>query len=127
MSKQQAFACVESRKDGQPCRSRPLPSNTYCWAHAPELENQRAEARRRGGLNSSGPARLRRMFPGRLSPVARELERALEEVHAGDLPPATAQAMASIARALVAVFTSGEFEARLRRLESPELARDNSP
>jgi len=57
------------------------------------------------------------MMPSRLNPVAVALERALEEVRSGVLEPSRGQAMASLARALVAVLSSGELEERLRRVE----------
>ena len=56
-------------------------------------------------------------MPPRLVPVFESLEVALSEVHAGDLTPACANAMSSVARALVAVLTAGELEQRLRGLE----------
>jgi hypothetical protein len=48
------------------------------------------------------------------------LELALVEVKDGRLKPSQAQAMASLAGALVRVVTSGEMEERLRDLESKE-------
>jgi hypothetical protein len=51
--------------------------------------------------------------------VAERLERALNEVHDGELDPRAATAMASLAGALVRVITAGELEERLRRLEEP--------
>ena len=57
------------------------------------------------------------MLPARLWPVADLLDRAIKEVHHGELDPRAAQAMASLAGALVRVITSGELEERLRSLE----------
>ncbi|MFC1972596.1 hypothetical protein ACFLVE_04250 [Chloroflexota bacterium] len=51
-------------------------------------------------------------------PVYDKLENALEEVHGGKLESKQAQAMASLARAMVAVLTSGELEERVRGLET---------
>ena len=42
----------------------------------------------------------------------------MQEVHDGELDPRQAQAMASLAGALVRVITSGELEERLRSLEA---------
>ena len=55
--------------------------------------------------------------------MANLLEKALQEVHDGDLDPRQAHAMASLAGALVKVITSGELEERLRKLEGQ--ARDS--
>ncbi len=118
----QETACVEVRRDGTPCRARPLPDGDHCWAHAPEMAEKRDAARQAGGINSSGPARLRRMMPNRLNPVARSLEKALVEVHDGKLDPRKGLAMAGIARALVSVLASGELEERLQRVEKVLIA-----
>lgn len=62
-------------------------------------------------------ARLKNMVPPRLLPIFDALEAAMREVHAGEILPAQATAMANLARALVLVLQSGELEERLRRLE----------
>ena len=117
MTKEQEMTCVESRRDGKRCQAKPLPSRERCWSHAPELAEKRLAARQSGGLNSSGPSRVRRMLPSRLAPVATRLERALAEVHSGQLEPSRAMAMASLSRALMVVFTGGQLEERLRAVE----------
>jgi molybdenum-dependent DNA-binding transcriptional regulator ModE len=85
--------------------------------HDPERQAQMHEARRKGGQNRGSAARLRGLVPPRLISVYDLLEKALEEVHRGDLDPRVAGAMAAIARAMVAVLTAGELEERLRALE----------
>jgi len=57
-------------------------------------------------------------MPPRLIEVYDRLELALQETHTGDLDPRSATAMAALARAMVAVLTSGELEERIRNLES---------
>ena len=120
------MTCVESRRDGKRCRAKPVPGGKRCWAHAPELEEKRRSARQSGGLNSSGPARVRKLLPSRLAPLIGRLENALGEIHDGELEPSRGQAMASLSRAIVAVFSAGEFEERLRRIES-EIAEEEMP
>ena len=56
-------------------------------------------------------------MPPRLLATFNRLEEALEEVHAGVLPPARAQAMAAVAGAMIRVLTAGEMEERLRNME----------
>jgi hypothetical protein len=109
--------CAGVRKDGTPCRSQVLCDGTHCYVHSPAHQQERAEARRKGGRNRATAARLRALVPPRLMPVFDRLEAALEEVHRGELEPKRAQAMASLARALVAVLTAGELEERVRKLE----------
>ena len=117
MAKEQEKTCVESRRDGKRCRAKTLPGGERCWSHAPELEEKRRSARQSGGLNSSGPARVRKLLPSRLAPLIGRLENALGEVHEGKLEPSRGQAMASLSRAIVTVFSAGEVEERLRKIE----------
>lgn len=86
--------------------------------HDPTRAEERDDARRRGGTNSSNIARLHGLVPPRLLAIFDALETAMTEVHNGGLDPRQAQAMASLARALVAVLTAGELEQRVRDLES---------
>jgi hypothetical protein len=109
--------CAGIRADGSPCRSQVLCDGTHCYVHAPGRQQERAEARRKGGRNRATSARLRKLMPPRLVPVFDQLEVALADVLAGELDPRQATAAAAVARALVAVLTAGELEERLRRLE----------
>ena len=109
--------CAAPRKDGQPCTVTTLLADGHCFAHSDLTAEARADARRTGGRNSAKIVRLRRAVPPRLMPIFDRLETALAEIHAGSLDPKLAQAMASLARALVAVLTAGELEERVRRLE----------
>jgi hypothetical protein len=89
----------------------------YCFVHDPTRDSERHDARQRGGQHSAKIIRLRPLVPDRLKPIYTVLESALSEVHAGDITPSQATAMAAIARALVQVLDHGELEERLRRLE----------
>ena len=110
--------CAGVCKDGRACRAPALSgAGVYCFAHAPEQAEARAAARERGGRHSAKIVRLRALVPPRLVSVYDALEAALGEVHAGSLTPGQAGAMASLARAMVAVLTAGEIEERVRSLE----------
>ncbi len=110
--------CESTKRNGEPCQAQALPSSQQCWAHDPAQAEQRAEARRKGGRNRSKIVRLRGLVPPRLLPVYDRLERALAEVHDGELDPKQAQAMAALARAMTTVLTAGELEQRVRDLET---------
>lgn len=110
--------CESTKRNGEPCQAQALPNSPHCWAHDPARAEQRAEARSRGGRNSAKIHRLRGLVPPRLVAVYDRLEEALGEVHDGELDPKRAQAMASLAKAMVAVLTAGEIEQRLRDLET---------
>lgn len=117
--------CAATRKDGQPCRAQVLESG-YCFAHDPARKEQRDAARSAGGHNRANIVRLRGLVPPRLTSVYDSLEAALGEVHSGDLEPGRAQAMASLARAMVHVLTAGEMEERMRKLEETAERNDRS-
>ena len=108
--------CKNRTRTGKPCRGLAM-QDGYCFAHSPKLESKRLEARAKGGRNSARIARLRGLVPPRLVPVYDRLETALEQVHNGKLESKQATAMAALARAMVAVLTSGELEERVRDLE----------
>lgn len=109
--------CAGTRKDGQPCTGPALGASAYCFAHDPSKAEARQAARLAGGRNRGAVVRLRRLVPPRLVPIFNTLEQALEEVHDGTLTPSQAVAMASVARAMVAVLHGGELEERVRELE----------
>jgi len=112
--------CKSKTLSGEPCHGIAL-EDGYCFSHSPALKEKRVEARARGGTNSARSARLRKLVPPRLMPVFDRLETALIEVHNGKLEGKQASAMAALARAMVAVMTSGELEERVRNLESKEV------
>lgn len=108
--------CKKITRKGEPCRGLAL-EDGYCFSHSPELEKKRLEARARGGKNSARAARLKKLVPPRLIPVFYKLEQALTQVHNGKIESKQATAMAALARAMVAVLTSGELEDRVRSIE----------
>lgn len=121
-----AGTCSATRRDGQPCTAPVLrPDTSVCFAHDASLQAERSEARRRGGRAKGNAARLKRVMPANLAPVFDQLAEVLVELHTGELDPRVAQAMASVAKAMVSVLTAGEMEERLRRLEGATDAAGN--
>ncbi len=104
--------CKATRKDGAPCRGY-AQRGGFCIGHTSDLA-----ARRKGGANSSKLARADKLLPLRLRPVLELLERALSEVHQGELDPRQATAMASLSGAIVKTFEAGLIETRLTELEA---------
>lgn len=118
--------CKSLTRSGKPCRGYAL-EDGYCFSHSPALEKKRLEARKKGGKNSARTARLKKLVPPRLIPVFDRLEQALEEVHDGKLESKRATAMAALARAMIAVLTSGELEERVRLIEDKVWGNHNEP
>src|SRR5829696_1164137 len=108
--------CRGQRRDGQACTSPLVGADGFCFAHSPSKQTERAAAQGRGGKHRANAVRLRSLCPPKLVPIYEQLEAALGEVHAGQLDPKIAGAMAALARALVAVLQAGEVEQRLREL-----------
>ena len=114
--------CPAVKKSGDPCTA-PALFDGFCIGHRPGAQ----EARKKGGAGTSRAARAGKLLPARLRPVAEALEAAIGEVHRGDLDPRQAQAMASLAGALVRVTMTGELEERLRSLEEKMDHRERTP
>ena len=112
-----AKRCSATRKDGQQCTAPPLGIGQLCFAHSPATAEARTAARKKGGHNSARVVRLQGLLPARLAPVFLRLEQALTEVADGAMEPKVGQAVAAIARAMVATLQAGELEDRLRRIE----------
>ena len=111
--------CKSLKRNGEPCRTLAL-SDGYCFAHSPALEAKRREGRLKGGAGSAKVARLQKLMPPRLGPVNTMLENILKELYDHKMDARTAQAIAAVARTLVTVFTTGEMEGRLLKLEAKE-------
>jgi hypothetical protein len=109
--------CEATKRDGNRCQTRALPSSSFCFIHDDALQERRREGQRKGGQHRANAHRLRAIAPPSLGDVADLLRKALYEVHRGQLDPRVAGAMGSLARALVSVVTAGELEMRVRELE----------
>jgi len=112
--------CTGQRKDGTPCRAAVMGTGTLCYAHDPARATERDQARRKGGANSATRARLDRLVPATLRPMIGSLLDALDEVHAGELDPRQASAMASLAGAITKAYGVGVLEERLTALEQAQ-------
>ncbi len=109
--------CKSTRADGKPCKGMAR-AGGFCFAHSPDMTEQRTQARLKGGHNSSNAARLQKLMPARLVPVFLMMEGILGDVYNDKIVDyKKAQTMALVARTMVAVFTAGELEERLRALE----------
>ena len=90
----------------------------YCYAHDAARATERDQARRKGGTGRATRARLDRLVPATLRPMIASLLGALDEVHAGDLDPKQASAMAALAGAITRAYGVGILEERVGALET---------
>ncbi|MHB8648238.1 MAG: DUF5763 domain-containing protein [Thermomicrobiales bacterium] len=109
--------CAGVKKDGSPCTAPAMTESAFCYAHDPSRRTARDEARRKGGRNRANSARRERRWGGPMRGVYDQLMTAMQEVHDGELLPARATAMASLARSIVLTHQIGEVEERLSALE----------
>jgi hypothetical protein len=108
--------CKSKNANGEPCRGFAGPEG-LCFAHTPALDATHAEARLKGGRNRSNIVRAQKLMPSRLVPVFVMMKGVLADVYNDKMDNKKAQTIALVARALVAIFTAGELEERLRALE----------
>jgi len=115
--------CSATNKNGSPCSAGPVREDGYCYWHSPDLADQRRTDRQRGGAARSNVARAKRQLPDAvLTPAELQgfIGLALRGVLAGRIEPGVANAVATLARAAVAVREATEVEERLTALETAD-------
>ena len=92
----------------------------YCFAHddRPESVERRQRARSRGGRSRSTLVRLQRSLPSDHAELADSLSQVLDGVIDGTVSPAVANSAASVAKALVTVWTAADQTQRTKELEA---------
>ena len=112
--------CSGTNRDGAACRAAARPGAAWCLAHDPARVADLAAWRRKGGHGKSNAARARKALAGDardLVGVMASLLAAMGKVERGELEAGPANALANIARAVVAVAGAADFERRLAELE----------
>jgi hypothetical protein len=85
--------------------------------HDPARQAQVAAARVKGGKGKSRLARVEKLVPSTLRPVLALLLEVLTEARDGTIAPAQANAVASLAGAVVKVYTSATVEQQVADLQ----------
>jgi hypothetical protein len=109
--------CQGTRKDGAPCGSQVLADGTHCYMHAPGIDQQRTEARQRGGHSKANHVRLAKLMPASLAPVLHQLLEALDETRRGEMDPRIAGGLAALAGAIVKVYGAATVEQQIQDLQ----------
>ena len=109
--------CGGTNRDGSPCSARARPGRPFCPWHDPELAEQRAEWRTKGGAGRSAHNRARKALPRDLQGLQATLYTAVEDLQKGELDPRQATALATLARAICTVAEYGDLAQRLAALE----------
>ena len=110
-----ASECKGQTKSGEPCKGWCVGGSDYCFAHHPDLAEQRREARVRGGKNRrvKSPEGMRVETVGDVMGV---LNLALDMIFKdGDV--GSARGVGYLANVMLAALESGQLEERIKALE----------
>lgn len=111
--------CKSPNRAGGPCGAQHY-RDGWCRWHHPDLEAKRQAERAAGGTARSNKARARKQLADALM-TTNDLDgllcSALVKVAGGRLDPGVGTAMATIARTITTIRTTGELERRLEELE----------
>ena len=112
--------CKAANRDGSPCMAQPVRASGFCFWHCPEVAEQRAAARQRGGANKSSKRRALKAAEGMtVEDIDALLAAVLTGVIVGRFTP-------GVAKAMIAVREAGaveRIEERLAELERLAVGR----
>jgi len=114
----QRTSCTGTRADGAPCGSTVVLASGLCFIHDPGRAVERSAASAKGGRGKSRIARVEKLVPATLRPVLTLLLQVLEEARDGRIAPAQANAVATVAGAIVKVYGSATVEQQIAALEA---------
>ena len=112
--------CQATNQAGKPCSATTRAGRPFCAWHDPALAAERRRWSVQGGQGKSNRKRATRDLAGAvltLPEVSGLLSIALRKVATGTMEPGPANALANLARALVATQQAGELADRLTALE----------
>lgn len=115
--------CVATNGQGEPCQAAPLTDSEFCFTHDPSRALERANARRRGGRNSSraGSVVGSLVQPVQLRSMA-AIQAQLEAVVTDTLHQANSaqrsRTLGSLLSLAMKALEVGELEGRLAALEA---------
>ncbi|HUF52789.1 MAG TPA: hypothetical protein VMR52_03310 [Dehalococcoidia bacterium] len=122
-------SCTGARDNGEPCRAGAMTSG-FCFWHDPEHAQDAAEARRLGGLRRRREKTVQGAYEfeglNSVDDVKRLLEIAILDTLGLENSVARSRTLASLATVSLKALEVGEYEDRIRALESmmaPRLAR----
>jgi len=111
-------SCTYIKANGERCQAQKLRGSEYCYFHSPEVVIERAEARRRGGLNRFGPKGETGSYIIKSpSDVLTILEDAINDACALGNTSARAKTIGYLCQIILKGFEAIEIENRLKALE----------
>jgi hypothetical protein len=115
--------CIHKKRNGQCCRANALPGKHHCTFHDPELEEERAEGRRRGGVNRSQkaatlPPDTQDLSLMSVADVVGLLGQTINQVRTGQLDARVGNCLFVGAGVLLKALQGEDMEQRIAALES---------
>ena len=112
--------CQSTNRNGEPCSAHVYDGAAWCRWHDPDRAEDRAEWSRKGGQARSNRARARKQLADQVMTIG-DLDAllcvALKQVASGRMEPGVGSAMATIAKTITTIRSTGDFEKRLEALE----------
>ena len=122
-----ARSCKGVKDDGEPCRQAPLTDHDWCFWHSPDHAQEAAEARRLGGLRRRREKTIQGAYEfeglNSIDDVKRILEIAIMDTLGLENSVARSRTLATIAQVCLKTLEVGEYEDRVRALESMLMPR----
>jgi len=122
--------CIGFKTAGVRCRARRIENSDFCYFHDPAKAKERQSAQRAGGLKNR-PVALPRSVPDAPLADTRDVVRlvadTINQVRRGQIDPKVANSVGYLAGILFKAWDRGEFEARLKALESAVKPRGSKP
>lgn len=113
-------SCKFIKSNRELCQAPRIEGSEFCYWHSPEMAAKRAEARKRGGINSRPGKRSNHnglYSIGGVGDIQRALEDALNDVSGLENSHARARTIGYICQILLKALEVGELEKRLEALE----------
>ena len=111
--------CAHVHRSGRPCGGIAIRGSAFCFAHAPEQAEKRAEARRRGGQAGRVATLAESNLTVRsLGDVVALIELTINDCRAGRVDVRIANAIGVLANTAIRAIERGDLEARLEALEA---------
>ena len=122
--------CLGFKKAGACCRARRGEHSKFCFFHDPKQAKQRERAQRAGGLKNR-PFALPSTIPDAPLRDTRDILRlvadTINQVRRGEIDPKIANSVGYLATIFIKALDRGEFEARLKALESAVKPHGSKP
>ena len=112
--------CQGTNRTGEPCSAHVDDGQIWCRWHDPNRAEERTEWSRKGGQARSNRARARKQLADAVMTIG-DLDAflcaSLVKVAAGRMEPNVGSAVATLARTVVTIRSTGELEKRIEALE----------